>query len=94
MSRWSKFAKVLPLINFVIASTALAFQIEVLYPWHPDANAMIERFQVTQAKEIDGMIAAETPLQAGIQKDLSQLQDEVKGLCSPSKGQKTVDQGK
>ena len=36
MSRrhWTKFNKILPYINFAVATTALAFQITILYPWH------------------------------------------------------------
>jgi hypothetical protein len=33
-SAGSRFMKVLPMINLTIASSALVFQVTVLYPWH------------------------------------------------------------
>ena len=39
--------KHLPLVNFVIASTALAFQSKVLYPWH---NKLSKQLMVVENK--------------------------------------------
>jgi ABC-type nitrate/sulfonate/bicarbonate transport system ATPase subunit len=40
------FYKRLTLINTVVATTALMFQVTVLYPWHKDISN-----QITQIKE-------------------------------------------
>jgi hypothetical protein len=40
------FYRHLPLINTVVATTALMFQVTVLYPWHKDISN-----QITQIKE-------------------------------------------
>ena len=38
LTRYPKVASTLPLINFAISSTALAFQMTVLYPWHKEID--------------------------------------------------------
>jgi hypothetical protein len=35
----------LPLLNFIIASTAFAFQTNVLYPWHKQLSLQIEKLE-------------------------------------------------
>ncbi|GAM22851.1 hypothetical protein SAMD00019534_060260, partial [Acytostelium subglobosum LB1] len=38
LSRFPRLSKNLPLLSFVVASSALSFQILVLYPWHMEID--------------------------------------------------------
>ena len=42
----SKFGQNLPIFNFVIASTALTFQMSVLYPWHLQLDHDFEKMKL------------------------------------------------
>jgi hypothetical protein len=44
--------KLVPIINLVISSTALGFQIRVLYPWHNDLDKKFNDLD----KKIDNLI--------------------------------------
>ena len=39
----NKLYKILPVANFVISSSALFFQVTVLYPWHKDLSKDIQK---------------------------------------------------
>ena len=39
------FYKKLPILNFIIASSALAFQTTILYPWHNDISKQINNLE-------------------------------------------------
>ncbi|KAI3602843.1 hypothetical protein WG66_011189 [Moniliophthora roreri] len=41
--------KILPYLNFTIASAALAFQTTVLYPWHHELDAAFHKLKNEQA---------------------------------------------
>jgi hypothetical protein len=38
----SRFYKHLPLANFIVASSALTFQVTVLHPWHNELSQQIK----------------------------------------------------
>jgi hypothetical protein len=39
----SQIYKHLPLLNFVVSSTALTFQVTVLYPWHEQISYQLDK---------------------------------------------------
>ncbi len=39
------FRRILPITNFIIASSALFFQTKVLYPWHIDISKQIDNLE-------------------------------------------------
>ena len=45
----SQFYKHLPLLNFIVASSALTFQVTVLYPWHEQISHQLDK-QLLQEK--------------------------------------------
>ena len=46
----SKFYNKLPIINFIIASSALTFQVSVLYPWHKEISYQIDKLGKKKCK--------------------------------------------
>jgi len=46
----TRFYKHLPLLNFIISSTALTFQVSVLYPWHEEISKKMD-YQLQQQLE-------------------------------------------
>ena len=43
-------ARAVSLTNFLVASSALAFQVRVLYPWHKQLDEDFERLRVEHMK--------------------------------------------
>lgn len=41
----SRFYRHIPIINLAVASSALTFQITVLYPWHHQISAKIDSWE-------------------------------------------------
>lgn len=46
--------KVLPYVNFAIATTALGFQITVLYPWHMQLERDFDVLKTEQENQLRG----------------------------------------
>jgi hypothetical protein len=59
------FYRHLPLINTVVATTALMFQVIVFYPWHKDISN-----QITQIKEQQKKCKSIKPKQPKLPKNL------------------------
>jgi hypothetical protein len=47
------FSKFLPLISLVIGTTALTFQITVLYPWHIELDNEFKQLKLDQTVKLD-----------------------------------------
>ncbi|CAF0791659.1 unnamed protein product [Didymodactylos carnosus] len=45
--------KLVPIVNFAIASAALAFQVTVLYPWHHELERKFEELQIQQETKLE-----------------------------------------
>lgn len=45
--------KIVPLLNFLIASTALGFQVCVLYPWHHQLEEKFYQLQGEQKSQLE-----------------------------------------
>lgn len=46
------FQKVLPVVNFIIGTSALSFQMMVLYPWHHQLDADFRELKDVQSKKM------------------------------------------
>lgn len=40
---FNRLYKNLPLVNFFISTSALTFQVAVLYPWHKDISLQLDK---------------------------------------------------
>ena len=47
------FSRFLPLVSFVIGTTALTFQITVLYPWHIELDNEFKQLKLDQTVKLD-----------------------------------------
>lgn len=45
--------KFVPLVNFIIATGALAFQVGVLYPWHHQLEQRFNDLEAAQIKKLE-----------------------------------------
>jgi len=45
---FARWYRVVPLVNLVVASTALGFQIRVLYPWPNGTRRQIKRNEIEE----------------------------------------------
>jgi hypothetical protein len=48
-----KYTRAISLTNFLVASSALGFQVLVLYPWHKELDAGFEALKKEQKKFLD-----------------------------------------
>jgi hypothetical protein len=71
-------------INFFIASTALIFQMTVLYPWHHQLDKDFEEFKIKTEKLLDEKHKSKLVLLAQIDTKLSDLQNHVDGKVNNS----------
>lgn len=46
------FSRFLPTLNFLIGSSALGFQMTVLYPWHEELDKEFKALEKTQQQEL------------------------------------------
>lgn len=46
------FSRFLPTLNFLIGSSALGFQMTVLYPWHEELDKEFKALEKTQKQEL------------------------------------------
>ena len=49
---WTKITRVLPYINFTVASVALTFQVTVLYPWHHLLEVELQQLKGEQNQKL------------------------------------------
>lgn len=45
------FSKYLPIISFLVGSSALTFQVMVLYPWHNELDTEFKRLKDLKEKQ-------------------------------------------
>ncbi|XWX01480.1 hypothetical protein V2A60_009508 [Cordyceps javanica] len=66
------------LVNFAVASTALGFQVFVLYPWHKELDTAFEELRKEHLKVLDAVGNSMS------EKQRTSLSDELKNLKSRS----------
>lgn len=77
LSMW--FTRGFSLTNFVIGSSALSFQVFVLYPWHEQLDEEFKELRKEHARLLD-----ETHKQHGL--ELSRIREELQKLRAERKG--------
>ena len=68
--------KFVPLINFLVASSALAFQVFVLYPWHHQLEREFHVIQKEQKEQLENYHFLKLETIKNIQADLKKIHDQ------------------
>lgn len=76
------FTRAFSLTNFLIASTALAFQVGVLYPWHHELDAEFKELK----KEYRELLAEQRTEREERLKELSLIRKEIEKMAMVRKG--------
>jgi Flp pilus assembly protein TadB len=66
--------KILPIVNFVIATAALAFQVAILYPWHHQLEQRFNQMQSEQENRLKEYHQLKMESIQSIQSNLNELQ--------------------
>jgi hypothetical protein len=66
--------KILPIINFVIATAALGFQVSVLYPWHHQLEKRFNEMQIQQETKLAEYHQLKMDTIKNIEQNLNKLQ--------------------
>jgi hypothetical protein len=66
--------KLLPIVNFVIASAALGFQVSVLYPWHHQLEKRFDEMQFQQETKLAEYHQLKMDTIKNIEQNLNKLQ--------------------
>lgn len=66
--------KLLPMINFVIASVALGFQVGILYPWHHQLEKKFNELQNQQETKLAEYHQLKMETIKNIEQNLNKLQ--------------------
>ena len=74
-----KYTRAISLTNFLVASSALGFQVFVLYPWHKELDAGFEALKKEHLKVLD---AAGDSLSERQRKKFSEELDDIKQRSS------------
>lgn len=74
------FARTVSITNFLVASSALSFQVFVLYPWHKELDAGFEALKKEHIRLLDAAGAAVGGQQARGPSD--DLKERLKGQSS------------
>ena len=80
--------KYLPTINFIIGTTALTFQMTVLYPWHHQLDADFTDLKNQQAKKLEEYHQLKLNRLAIIEQNTVQLMKYLEQKDGPSGGAK------
>ncbi|CAF0838570.1 unnamed protein product [Adineta steineri] len=70
--------KYLPFINFLIASAALGFQINVLYPWHHELQKEFNKLQKQQEDKLQQYHDLKMQTIKNIEENLAKLYQQKK----------------
>lgn len=81
--------KYLPYVNFVVASSALCFQIFVLYPWHQELDKDFHKLKEDQNLTLAGYHQKQINRLKKIEENISNL--EIRNKCVQDE-QKRLDQ--
>ena len=65
--------KAIPLVNFVIATSALAFQVFVLYPWHHQLEKDFHELQRQQETKLEEYHQLKMETMKNIEQNLTKL---------------------
>ena len=71
------FTRGLPLTSFIIASTALAFQVGVLYPWHHELDTEFKELK----QEYRVLLAEQRAEREQRLKELSLIREEIQKVA-------------
>jgi hypothetical protein len=66
--------KLLPIVNFVIATAALGFQVGVLYPWHHQLEKRFNEMQNQQENKLAEYHQLKMETMKNIEQNLNKLQ--------------------
>jgi len=66
--------KLLPIVNFVIATAALGFQVSVLYPWHHQLEKRFNEMQHQQENKLAEYHQLKMDIIKNIEQNLNKLQ--------------------
>lgn len=66
--------KIVPIINFLIATAALGFQVTVLYPWHHQLEGRFNEMQNQQETKLAEYHQLKMDLIKNIDENLNKLQ--------------------
>ncbi len=66
--------KMLPIVNFVIATAALAFQVTILYPWHHQLEKRFNEMQDVQENRLKEYHELKMETIKNIESNLNKLQ--------------------
>jgi len=72
--------KFISLTNFIIASSALAFQVGVLYPWHNELDAEFQELK----KEYRELVVEQRLERERRMEELSEIKKEIEKLSAAS----------
>jgi hypothetical protein len=70
--------KLLPIVNFVIATAALGFQVSVLYPWHHQLELRFNEMQHQQENKLEEYHQLKMETIKSIEQNLNKLQSAKK----------------
>ncbi len=66
--------KILPIVNFIIATAALGFQVSVLYPWHHQLEKRFNEMQHQQETKLAEYHQLKMDTIKNIEQNISKLQ--------------------
>ncbi|KAI0822728.1 hypothetical protein BC628DRAFT_1326304 [Trametes gibbosa] len=72
--------RLLPYLNFTIATAALAFQTTVLYPWHHELDTEFKRLKEDQGRMLRELHNAKLERIAQVEAKITLLDQKLRGL--------------
>jgi hypothetical protein len=76
----TRLRELLPYINFVIGTTALTFQVKVLYPWHQQLDQDFEKLKDEQNEKLFQYHKYKLVALNKIEEDLTDLKTQQKQI--------------
>ncbi|KAH9857231.1 hypothetical protein C2E23DRAFT_865807 [Lenzites betulinus] len=73
-------SRLLPYLNFTIATAALAFQTTVLYPWHHELDAEFKRLKEDQRRMLKELHDAKLERIAQVESKITLLDHKLRAL--------------
>ncbi|KAI5895300.1 hypothetical protein GGG16DRAFT_125142 [Schizophyllum commune] len=72
--------KLLPYLNFTIATAALCFQTTVLYPWHHELDSEFKRLKEEQTRMLKELHDAKLERIAQVEAKIIQIDHKLRGI--------------
>jgi hypothetical protein len=69
--------KLLPIVNFMIATAALGFQVAVLYPWHHQLEKRFDQMEHQQENKLEEYHQLKMATIKNVEDNLNKLQTEL-----------------